>query len=165
MLERALDHEEERIQEAAGEGLVRLAGIDDPFRFVCRQVEEHGIESLTSPQRVVYFANVFEHEVCNGGLMQLFGNSSGGYVREALTALHEVRHEDAERALVAAVDAVGPLVFEREHVLRMAAFEDRYDELVEMFRPLEEAFYRSTGLFRQKVLLYAAAHAAQFGGG
>ena len=52
---------------------------------------------------------VFDAEVCNGGLMQFFGNSSGNHVDDTLMALEELRHPEAQAALAGAMHCAGPL--------------------------------------------------------
>jgi hypothetical protein len=57
---------------------------------------------------------------------------------------------------------VGPLSREPDRDIRLAAFEDRYDELQASFEPLETAYYHTKGLLQQRMLLYAAANAEHF---
>lgn len=45
---------------------------------------------------------------------------------------------------------------------RLSAFEDRYEELREAFKPLEEEYNRTNGQLRQKIILYTARHAEHF---
>ena len=162
LVESALDSDQEKLQEASARGIARLAGIQDPFGFACDRQQAVGFEGLTPAQRVVYCAGVFDGEVCNGGIMQFFGNSSGDLASETLQALREISHAEAEAALATAIAQIGPLAREVEREMRLAAVEDRYDELLETFDPLERAFYDTVGRFRQKLLLYAARHADDF---
>ena len=162
-LESSLDSDQPEIQEAAAQGLVELAGLHDPVAFAMARVDEAGFEGLTRAQRVVYCAFEFEAEVCNGGLMQFFGNSSGNHVFETLEAIRELGHPEAEHALASAMALVGPLAREPDREMRLAAFEDRYDELQTAFKPLQSAYYGVQGKLKQKMLLYAVRHREDFG--
>jgi hypothetical protein len=162
VLEIALTSDQAEIQEAAAKGLAKLVGLDDPIKFVLDRRQEVGFERLSGPQRVVYCAFLFEAEVCNGGIMQFFGNSSGNHAADTLEALRVLGHPEAYHALDTAIKLVGPLAREPNRDLRLAAFEHRYDELQSAFEPLESAYYRTTGLLKQRMLLYAAANAEDF---
>jgi HEAT repeat protein len=162
LLESALVSDQEKIQESAAKGLAKLAGLDDPIHFVRQRVREVGFEGLTIPQQIVYCGFQFAAEVCNGGIMQFFGNSSGDHAVETLEALRVLDHAEAYHALETAMKLVGPLSREPDRELRLAAFEDRYEELQACFRPLEQAFFATTGLLRQRVLLYAIKNAEHF---
>ncbi len=131
---------------------------------VMRRLDEGGFEGLTHAQRVVYCAIVFDGEVCNGGLMQFFVNSSGDHAVETLEALRELGHAEAEAALAGAMRAVGPLAREPDREMRLAGFEGRYDGLQEAFGPLESAYYAAAGRLRQAWMLYAARRAVEFRG-
>jgi HEAT repeat protein len=162
ILERALASDQEEIQESAAKGLATLAGLDDPVKFVLDRAQKVGFEGLTVPQRVVYCGFLFDAEVCNGGIMQFFGNSSGDHAVETLESLLVLNHAEAYRALETAISAVGPLAREPDREIRLAAFEDRYDDLQTRFGPLESAYYGTKGLLRQRMLLYAVAQAEHF---
>lgn len=162
LLETALNSDQEEIQEAAGKGIAELSGIDDPVSFVIDLVEAVDFEGLTIPQQTVYCANLFDVQVCNGGLMQFFGNSSGDHTVETLEALRLLGHPEASRTLERAMSLVGPLARESGREMRLAAFEDRYDELLAKFEPLENEYYRTKGLLRQRLLLFAAEHGEHF---
>jgi HEAT repeat protein len=162
LLEAALHHEQERIQEAAALGIVRLAGLEDPVSVVLDRVNDVGFDGLSHPQRVVYCASLFDDEVCNGGIMQFFGNSSGDHAADTLDALRELGHPEAEAALALAMKHVGPLAREPDREMRLAAFEGRYEQLKAVFDPLESAYYQTGGRLRQKMLLYAVDHADHF---
>jgi len=101
-------------------------------------------------------------EVCNGGLIQFFANSSGDRAAETLGALRELGHAEAESALLSAIKLVGPLAIEPEREARLVAFDGRFEELRKAFGPLEDSFYSKASQLRQAFLLYAAAHAEHF---
>jgi hypothetical protein len=162
LLEAGVDHEQDVIQDAAARGLARLAGVEDPGVFVCDRCSEVGVDGLTPPQRVVYLAFVFDAEVCNGGIMQFFGNASGEHTAETLDALRELGAVDVAELLAAAMRQVGPLAREPDRDMRLAAFEDRYDELQAAFEPLETAYYEMESRLRRRATLYAAQHAEDF---
>jgi hypothetical protein len=162
LLEKALSSDQEEIQKSAAKGLATLAGLDDPINFVLEREQEVGFEGLTTPQRVVYFGFVFDAEVCNGGIMQFFGNSSGDHAVETLEALRVLNHAEGYRALETAMSLVGPLAREPYRDIRLAAFEGRYDDLQTRFGPLESAYYGTKGLLRQRMLLYAVENADDF---
>lgn len=162
LLESLLTSDQGIIQESAARGLAKLAGIDDPIGFVHKRAESVGIDGLTNEQRIVYLAVGFDYEVCNGGIMQFFGNSSGDAASDTLESLRVLGHAEAFRALDAAMKLVGPLAREPNREMRLAAFEDRFDELQANFAPLESAFFGTTGLLRQRILLFAAANANHF---
>lgn len=162
LLEKALGSDQPIIQEAAARGLVRLAGLGDPIRFVLNREEKVGFKKLTLPQRIVYCAFLFDAEVCNGGLLQFFCNASGAHTSDTLEALRVLGHSQARDALTAAMEMVGPSVREQNQDKRLAAFEGRFDQLKVAFEPLETEFYRTTGLFKQRMLLYAAQNPKHF---
>jgi len=164
-LERALASDQQEIQESAAKGLATLAGLDDPIKFVLNLMQRVGFDGLTSPQRVVYCGFLFDAEVCNGGIIQFFGNSSGNRAVETLEALRVLGHTEAHHALDTAMKLVGPFSREPNREMRLAAFEDRFDGLRSRFGPLESAYYSTQGLLRQRMLMYAAANAAHFRSG
>ena len=160
--ESLLDHENAKVKEAAGEALAALAGLADPTRFVIDRVSKEGYEALTREQRVVYCAFLFDAEVCNGGLMQFFGNSSGDHAVDTLNALAELGHKEAHAAIQTAMRLVGPISRESDRELRLTGFEGRWDELQPTFDPLERAYYATQAQLRQAWLLYAVRHAVHF---
>ena len=162
LLECALASEQDRIQVSAAKGLATLVGMADPIKFILERVKEVGFQCLTPPQRVIYCGFEFDSEVCNGGLLQFFGNSSGNHAVETLEALRVLNHAEACHALETAMSLVGPLSREPEQDMRMAAFEGRFDELRERFYPLECAYYATDGLLRQKLWLHAIANPQHF---
>jgi hypothetical protein len=139
LLEMALASDQEEIQESAAKGLAALAGLDDPVNFVLERKQSVGFEGLTTPQRIVYCGIQFDSEVCNGGILQFFGNSSGDHAADTLEALGVLGHPEAYRALDVAMNLVGPLSREPDRDMRLAAFEDRYDDLQTRFGPLWRA--------------------------
>lgn len=132
-----LQSEREEIREAAAKAVGKIAGIDDPWGFVVDLRYDRGFEKLTEPQRVFYCGSNFDYEVCNGGLMQFLGNSSGDHAVETLAAIRVIGHAEAENALSTAMRLVGPLAREKDRDMRLAAIEDRFDELRAAFEPLE----------------------------
>lgn len=164
LFEAALQHEQENIRGAAAHGIARLAGVEDPQSFVCEQLNTKGFDGLSREQRTVYCAFMFDAEVCNGGLMQFFGNSSGDHAADTLEALRELGHPEADAALAAAIKLIGPLAREPDREMRLAAIEGRYEQLLAAFSSLESAYYSAGGLLRQKWLLYAARHPEHFRG-
>ncbi|MBX7105544.1 MAG: DUF4375 domain-containing protein [Gemmataceae bacterium] len=153
----------EEIQTAVGDALCFLAGLTDPLDFLWRRVEAVGVEELTPSQGVVYFAEVFQAEVCDGGLSQFFGNSSGRYVSETLEALRTLGHPEALAALETAVAEIGPTATRRDRDTRLAPFADRYEELQEKFEAVESKFYKSKGHYELRLRLYMIDHATDFG--
>jgi hypothetical protein len=162
VLEGALASDQVEIQESAAKGLATLVGLDNPVDFVLDRVQKVGFEGLTAPQRVVYCGFLFDAEVCNGGIMQFFGNSSGDHAVETLEALRVLNHAEGSCALDTAMNLVGPLAREPDRDMRLAAFEDRYEDLETRFGPLESAYYGTKGLLRQRMLLYAVANEEHF---
>jgi HEAT repeat protein len=161
-LDRAFDSEQKSIQKAAAEALAMLSGLDDPIRYVLEREEAVGLKNLTEPQRRLLYAKRFDWEICNGGIMQFFGNSTGNMTRETLEALKCLAHPEALAALEKAIELIGPLAFEKNRDQRLTAFEGRFDELQAAFDPLEEAFYKANGRFTQCVMQYAIQHRADF---
>ena len=157
-----LDHENDHVKEAAAEALAAVAGAADPTSFVIDRASTEGYEALSHVQRVVYCAFLFDAEVCNGGLMQFFGNSSGDLAVDTLAALSELEHKEGYAALDSAMRHVGPLAREPDRELRLTAFEGRWDELEPAFDPLETAYYATKAQLRQAWLLYAARHPEHF---
>lgn len=162
LLEASLASDQEEIRMSAATGFVMLAGIDDPIKFVLRQVRQVGFDGLTTPQRVVYCGTWFDAEVCNGGIMQFFGNGSGSHAVETLEALQVLGHPEGHEALQTAMMLVGPLSREPDQAKRLTAFEGRYDELQDHFEPLQNAFYKTHDLLQQSMLIYAVANAEHF---
>ena len=162
LIDRATRIENDRLQEAVADAAAQLAGVDDPVSFVQKHINRVGYDRLTQPQRVVYCASCFDAEVCNGGLMQFFGNSSGDHAVDTLEALEQLAHTEAVTALTKAMHAVGPLARETDRDTRMDAFAGRFDELVEVFRPLEGAFYKSNSGLRARMTRFAVEHAEDF---
>lgn len=160
--ESLLNHENEDVREAAAEALAALAGVADPTTFVTDRVGNEGYGSLSHVQRVVYCAFLFDAEVCNGGLMQFFANSSGDHAVDTLAALAELGHKEGHAALDSAMKLAGPLAREPDRELRLTAFEGRWDELTPAFDPLETAYYAAQVQLRQAWLLYAVRHAEHF---
>jgi len=156
LLETALTSDQEEIQEAAAEAICKLSGTAKPFHFVCDQLEKVGYESLTEPQRGVGCAFWFDAEVCNGGLMQFFANSSGVRAADTLEALRLLNHPEGVRALEEAMRLMGPLSRDPDQDRRLSAFEGQYDKFKAAFEPLEAAFFRTNGVLRQKALMYAS---------
>lgn len=157
-----LSHENEKVKESAAEALAELAGVSDPTGFVIDRLSKEGYGALSREQRVVYCAFLFDAEVCNGGLMQFFGNSSGDHAVDTLDALAELGHKEAHAALQTAMRLVGPLSRESDRELRLTGFEGRWDELQPAFDPLEKAYYATQVQLRQAWLLYAIRHASHF---
>lgn len=162
LAEQLLHHENKKVREVAAKSLTVLAGISDPTGFMSDLVHKDGFEVLSPEQRVVYCAFLFDMEVCNGGLMQFFANSSGDHVEDTLEALAVLGHDEAHTAMQAAIRLVGPLSKEANRELRLTAFEGRWEELSAAFRPLETAYFATNVQLRQAWLLYATRHAAQF---
>jgi HEAT repeat protein len=164
LLECALSSDQDIIQEAAARAIAKLADLNDPVGFVLERKEQVGFERLSKPQQVVCCCYVFDAEVCNGGITQFFGNTSGDLTAETLEALKTIGHKEAVNALQTAMRLLGPLSRERDRDLRLEAFQNRFDELQAAFRPLEDEYYRKNGLLRQRILLYAVANAEHFRG-
>lgn len=160
--ESLLNHENETIKEAAAAALATLAGVSDPTGLVIDRVSQEGYESLSHAQRVVYCVFLFDAEVCNGGLMRFFGNSSGSHAVDTLAALSELGHQEGYAVLDSAMKLVGPLARESDSELRLTAFEGRWDELQSAFKPLETAYYATNSQLRQAWLLFAVRHADHF---
>lgn len=160
--ESLLKHENEEVKIAAVESLAILAGISDAAAFVLDRENKKGYETLSREQRVVYCAFLFDAEVCNGGLMQFFGNSSGDHTVDTLDALFELGHEQSHQALQSAIKLVGPLAREQDRELRLTAFEGRWEELNPAFESLDAAYYETEADLRQAWTLYAIRNANHF---
>lgn len=158
--ESLINHENERVKEAAADALCVLAGIPDLTTFVTDRVNQVGYDALLHEQRVVYCALMFDAEICNGGLMQFFGNSD--YAVDTLAALLELPHREAYAVLDAAIKLVGPIARESDREVRLSGFEERWDELQLAFEPLEAAYFNQDVPLLQAGLLYAVRHADQF---
>jgi len=162
LAESLLDHEQEPIKKAAANALAALAGVTNPTGFVIDRMNASGYEALSHAQRVVYCACIYDGEVCNGGLMQFFGNSSGQHAVDTLEALSELGHAEAHAALATAISLVGPLAVEPDREARLAGFEGRWEELRPAFEPLEQAYYQTNVKLTQAWLLYASRHPEDF---
>lgn len=162
LLESMRDHPTGKMREAALTGLLKLAGVDDPYDFIFARIKATSLDGLTGPQRLFYLIAVFLGEVCNGGLMQFFGNSSGDHAVETLAALHEFGHAPSEDALASAMKLLGPLARERDRDMRLEAVGDRFESIQKLFEPLEAAVWNETETIREKLLLYAIRHAGDF---
>ena len=164
MVEAALAHSNADVREAGARELARLAGVTDAVNFVSERASAVGVDGLTDAQRTVYLAFVFDAEVCNGGLMQFFGNSGGAYAVETLAALRELGNAEAEAALAGAMKLIGPLARETERDMRMAAFDGRYKDLKGPLNELDSRYYGAKSDLRQQWLRYAADRPGEFGG-
>jgi HEAT repeat protein len=160
--ESLLDHENKVVNQAAAKAIAVLACGLDPNSFVFDRVKHKGFNGLSREQRIVYCALVFDAEVCSGGLMQFFCNSSGAHSVETLESLSELGHKEAYAALDTAMKCVGPLAREADQEMRLTGFEGRFDELRSAFDPLEKAYYATSFQLRQAWHLYAAGHAQHF---
>lgn len=161
-LSACLSHSSPKVREAAAKGLARLAGLGDPYEFVLNHREKAGDSGLTEPQRIIYLVTVFDGEVCNGGLMQFFGNSSGNRAGDTLAALKQFQYEPGLQVLEVAIEVVGSAALESDQERRLSAIGRRYDELQKAFEPLETEYYRSKDRLREKILLYTIDHADHF---
>lgn len=150
------------VQEGLGEATARIYGIRNAWEHVLNQIDAQGYQSLTHPQRVYYCAFLFDAEVCNGGITQFFGNSSGDHAVDTLEALRELEHPEAIVALETAMKLVGPLSREPERDKRLVAFENRFDELQTAFEPLEKKYYSTNSNLRRMLNEYAARNAQHF---
>ena len=160
LLEAQADSASKYVREGAARGLLLLNGVEDPVTFVLTRRSEVGYESLSIPQPTIYCACVFEAEVCNGGITQFFGNSSGDRAADTLEALRLLDHRPSYDALNTAMRLIGPLAREPDRDMRLAAFEGRYEELRSAFRPLEDAVYASS--LTSAMLAHATKHPEQF---
>jgi hypothetical protein len=162
LIESLSEHENDKIREASAEALIIIGGLKDPVGWVHSLVAANGYESLTHEQRVVYCAFLFDAEVCNGGLMQFFGNSSGDHAADTVDALRELGHTVGGEVLATAMRHVGPLAREKDLELRLSAIESRFDQLRSLFDPLESNYYETASQLRQAWLLYATRHPDHF---
>jgi len=164
LVESLLQHASERIRESAGKCMAILGGVTNPIGHVCELANTSGYKSLSHEQRVVYCAFLFDAEVCNGGLSQFFSNGSGDHASDTLDALRELGHAEAEAALAGAIRLVGPHALETNREKRMTVFAGRVEKLMELFAPLEEAYWRTAANLRQSWMRYATQHPAHFRG-
>lgn len=158
--ESLLSHDDDHLREQAAEALAVAAGLGDPVHFVLEREKRDGFEALSRPQQVVFCAFCFDAEVCNGGLMQFFGNINRPL--DTLSALSELGHQEAYAALEGAMKLAGPLSRELDRELRLTAFESRWDELAPAFRQLEQPYFAAAENLRKAWCLYAIRHADQF---
>lgn len=149
------------VRTAALECLMKLAGADDPVRFVLERLQAAGYANLTEPQRIIFCAHLFDMEVKNGGITQFFGNS-GEYTADVLEALRRLGDPTSLTALETAVKCIGPLSFEQDQGIRLSAFERRFDELLKVFRPLESAFYENGEALPQCMYRFVIEHKEHF---
>lgn len=75
--------------------------VDTVFR---EQSERENVELLTPSAQVLYFAQILDAEVFNGGFHQYFSNSSGTYAHETVVALNALRAPLTESLLLRAID-------------------------------------------------------------
>jgi hypothetical protein len=101
-----------RITSKAAPTLGDFLATDDPlgvlWLVLVRTVFSDGthtahVENLSRDARTVYFAQILEGEVINGGFSQFFSNSSGDNAHETLEALVEVGASTAARLLSKAI--------------------------------------------------------------
>lgn len=161
-IRKAVSQDNERLQEAAAHASAKLSGVEDAAGFAVSRREEIGYSGLTDAQRVVYCAFLFDAEVCNGGLMQFFGNSSGDHARDTLEALERLEQPEAVHALKKAMEAIGPAAEVQDREARLRAFRGRYESLQDVFGPLEGGYWKKSAGLRASLNLFAAKHAADF---
>jgi hypothetical protein len=89
----------ERIQRREQPVFADFLAEDDPiailWSFLVGAAYRNGsqredVEALSPAAKLVYFAQVLDGEVMNGGFRQFFANGSGRYAHEALFALREL---------------------------------------------------------------------------
>lgn len=104
-------------------------------------------KSLTAVQREVgllYAAHWCQSEVCNGGLAQFFGNSTGVLAPEAVEGFRALGQPQITDLLVRAMGLLGE-PYERERRRRQELLDllpdDVYDRIARPFGDLNEKFF------------------------
>lgn len=151
------------VRTAAAHALAASRGIKKPFEFAFARLSSRGWSGITGPQRQVLVIRELIDEVCNGGFMQYFANSSGSRWRDALAALKEIGAEKDHALLKRAAAIVGPegpsnIDDDRHLQLSRVSKTD-----MRIFSPLEAAFYQDERDREVLLLRYIIQHPSDFG--
>jgi hypothetical protein len=98
-------------------------------------------ERLPPKAQVACCIHMLEAEVNNGGFHQFFFNSSGQYVRETLSALHDIGAVKTRRLLERAIAAAFPNSYPSNSDTHQDALAD-FDAIADDLEPLDSEFYR-----------------------
>jgi hypothetical protein len=103
----------DRLRLAARPTFADFLAEDDPLGVLWSLISStllhdgrsQSVRALSPSGQVVYFVQVFDSEVLNGGLHQYFSNSSGQYAHEALAALEKLGATQTAKLLQQAIAA------------------------------------------------------------
>jgi hypothetical protein len=101
----------ERISRTSSPAFEQFLGESDPlgvlWPFLVSVVYHDGktedVDALTPQARNIYFVQILDAEIVNGGLHQYFSNSSGRYAHETLAALLELGAAHSAKLLQQAI--------------------------------------------------------------
>lgn len=106
----------------------------DPYRelwisLVKREIE-NGFDSLTKEEKIYFSVNVFDREVCNGGMDQFFWNSSGNFYAEVIEGLQLLNAENSLLLLKQAAKILfGEINPPKDRSLRWQALKEHSESL------------------------------------
>ncbi|WP_231746813.1 DMP19 family protein [Maioricimonas rarisocia] len=163
-LRRHLGSQDELVARAAAKGLAALAGVTDPWKHVLQQLdEEHSnVEELTVPQEHYFGVLVYDSEVNNGGHVQYFGNSSGGYWKIAIEGLEAVgspQRAEILREAIALFGKKGPSSDWDRRGEQLAGFSSRKDS---QLKGCDDRYFACSDNLSVLLALYALEHREHF---
>ena len=130
LLSKLRNSKNEKVAEAAADGLAILSGVTDPSTFVFEQLDTHGWDGLTAQQRNYYSVLAYNGEVNNGGHSQYFVNSSGDKHAAAISGLRAIGATERAAILSQALQLFGdngPSTDNGTRHEQLAAFSERQD--------------------------------------
>jgi hypothetical protein len=106
-------------------------------------ISEYGekIEVLNPHQRVVYYIEILETEINNGGFNQYFFNSYGNFAHETIAALSEIKAHKTSEILKLAVAAFPNKTAPKDREERQNIMDDIEDAANLIWEELDQKFY------------------------
>jgi hypothetical protein len=115
--------------------------------------------ALSEPQQHLFSTWWCDHEICNGGFLQLFGNSTGVLVPEAAVGYRALSLLDVAAAIDEAMGYFKP-TYPRDHASRLAKVKELCAIAKSPFDALDERYYSllpwRDGRFQRAADIYAA---------
>jgi hypothetical protein len=161
-LECARSHPSQRVREAAAEALAFRAGLDDPFKSAWATLDSGGWQALSTPQRLALAVRILVDEVCNGGFLQYFVNTSGDHWRDAREGLAAIGAASDCKLLDQVAARFGPhqpSVDRDQRHRQLARIARRSDR---PFEAMEKEFYADQQDREVLLLRYIEQHAEAF---
>ncbi len=157
------DHSEERVRAGASCALLFQNGMVNPSAMANDVVKQSGFASLSEPQRTIYCLHDLTYEVCNGGLAQYLGNSSGNHAHEAIASLERVGALELalhlKDSLVRAFGTGGPARDRDKRMRQIALLSSTQEQVIESF---DHLLYHGPDKLDMLMMTYALRHPDHF---